>query len=281
MALPRMTALAEIVWSPAEQKDWSKFRERLNQQFKRFNLMDVSYSKGSWKVDILPSMENGVFKVILDSEQPDYPIHYTLDGTEPNEQSQLYKEPLSISQSATINAGIFADGKLKEYATKKELLFHKGLGKIGTLTTPPSKNYYANGVISLTDGMKGSNNFRDGYWMGFEGTDLDFDLDLGQEIQINSINVSFFQNTGAWIFMPLKVQFTIFDKDHKQLVTSEQVPETTTEAKGSVIEDISSPFENIMGRYLKVHAENMKICPAWHEGAGNKAWIFTDEIVIN
>ncbi len=281
MALPRMTALAEVVWSPSDQRNWNNFRERLKLQFKRFDLMGVSYSKGSWKVDIIPSMEKGVFEVVLESEQPDYPIHYTLDGTEPTNQSPVYKEPLTISQSAMINAGIFADGKLKEYATKKELLFHKGLGKIGTLTAPPSKNYYANGVISLTDGMKGSNNFRDGYWMGFEGSDLDFYLDLGKEVQINSINVSFFQNTGSWIFMPIKVIFVIFDNNHNQIAIVEQIPETTIEAKGSVIEDISSPFDNIMGRYIKVHAENMKTCPAWHEGAGNKAWIFTDEVVIN
>ncbi len=77
--------------------------------------MKVNYSKGSWKVDILPSMDNGVFKVILESEQPDYNIHFTIDGSDPSNNSPLYKEPLQISQSAMIKAGIFVDGKLKEY----------------------------------------------------------------------------------------------------------------------------------------------------------------------
>jgi hexosaminidase len=281
MALPRMTALSEVVWSPVESRNWDRFRERLKKQFERFDRMKVNYSRGSWMVEIKPSLENDVFKVVLESEQPDFPIHYTLDGTEPTEQSPAYQEPLTISQTAAITAGIFVDGKLKEYANKKELLFHKGMGKTGKLVNQPGRNYSANGAISLTDGLKGSGNFRDGYWLGFEGNDLDFELDLTQELPIESIGVTFFQNTGSWIFMPLKVQFIIYDRDHNQVALKEMIPETTLEAKGSVIEDISGTFDNVTGRFVKIHAINMKTCPEWHEGAGSKAWIFTDEVVIN
>jgi hexosaminidase len=280
MSVPRMTALAEVVWSQAENKNWTDFRVRLNKQFERFDLLGVNYSIGSWKVDIQPAMDKGVFKVILESEQPDYFIHFTTDGSDPTAQSTIYKEPLIINNSTTIKAGLFVEGKLKEYFTEKEILFHKGMGKLGTLTEQPGKNYYANGVVSFTDGLRGTDNFRDGYWMGFEGTDLDFELDLQTEVSINSIGVSFYQNTGSWIFMPLKVHFVIYDKDHKQVAVTEKIPETTLEAKGTVIEEIISEFENINGRYIKVHAVNMKTCPSWHEGAGSRAWIFADEIVV-
>ncbi|MBT5057023.1 MAG: hypothetical protein HOM68_10835, partial [Gemmatimonadetes bacterium] len=33
-------------------------------------------------------------------------------------------------------------------------------------------------------------------------------------------------------------------------------------------------------RYVKVLLRNRKACPPWHGGAGGKAWVFTDEIVI-
>jgi hypothetical protein len=33
-------------------------------------------------------------------------------------------------------------------------------------------------------------------------------------------------------------------------------------------------------RYVRVHAINLGICPEWHRGAGHKAWVFADEIVI-
>ena len=43
MALPRMTALAEVLWTKAELKNWQDFRRRLKQQMKRFDQMGVNY----------------------------------------------------------------------------------------------------------------------------------------------------------------------------------------------------------------------------------------------
>jgi hexosaminidase len=45
MALPRMCALAEVVWTPAELKDWDDFRERLDHLTKRLDAMGVNYRK--------------------------------------------------------------------------------------------------------------------------------------------------------------------------------------------------------------------------------------------
>ena len=33
-------------------------------------------------------------------------------------------------------------------------------------------------------------------------------------------------------------------------------------------------------RYIKVIAKNQGVCPDWHVGEGQPAWIFADEIVI-
>jgi hexosaminidase len=45
MAYPRATALAEVVWSPAEDKDWEDFLERLQAHFKRLDILDVNYAR--------------------------------------------------------------------------------------------------------------------------------------------------------------------------------------------------------------------------------------------
>jgi len=54
MALPRMTALAEVLWSPRNLLDWDYFLLRLQNQFSRFDRMNVNYSAGSGKVDLIP-----------------------------------------------------------------------------------------------------------------------------------------------------------------------------------------------------------------------------------
>jgi hexosaminidase len=45
MAFPRMTALAEVVWSPRDRKDFADFRRRLEVHVKRLDGMQVNYRK--------------------------------------------------------------------------------------------------------------------------------------------------------------------------------------------------------------------------------------------
>ncbi|MCB9850847.1 MAG: beta-N-acetylhexosaminidase [Phycisphaerales bacterium] len=45
MAFPRACALAEVLWSPAEARDWSAFQERLGVHLKRLDAMSVNYRK--------------------------------------------------------------------------------------------------------------------------------------------------------------------------------------------------------------------------------------------
>jgi hexosaminidase len=42
---PRMSALSEVLWSPKEVRSWERFEPRLQQQFKRYDLWKVHYSK--------------------------------------------------------------------------------------------------------------------------------------------------------------------------------------------------------------------------------------------
>ncbi|WP_242091935.1 beta-N-acetylhexosaminidase [Aestuariivivens sediminicola] len=47
MILPRMTALAEVVWSPKEQKDWDDFYTRLQHFTHIYDAMGLNYAKHS------------------------------------------------------------------------------------------------------------------------------------------------------------------------------------------------------------------------------------------
>jgi hexosaminidase len=45
MAYPRLSALAEVLWTPKEQKDFADFRSRLDAHLKRLDALDVNYRK--------------------------------------------------------------------------------------------------------------------------------------------------------------------------------------------------------------------------------------------
>jgi len=43
---------------------------------------------------------------------------------------------------------------------------------------------------------------------------------------------------------------------------------------------LGEEYPGVNARYVRVKAVNMGKCPQWHKGAGNKAWLFADEISI-
>lgn len=45
MVFPRMSALAEIVWSPKEVKNWENFKERMPKQYRRYDFRDINYAQ--------------------------------------------------------------------------------------------------------------------------------------------------------------------------------------------------------------------------------------------
>jgi hexosaminidase len=58
MAYPRLTALAEVAWSPKEIRSWDTFKPRLDVHLQRLTLLDVNYRPlgepdppiaGTWK----------------------------------------------------------------------------------------------------------------------------------------------------------------------------------------------------------------------------------------
>lgn len=45
MVFPRISALAEVMWTPREQKNWNHFTERMQKQFRRYHYRKVNYAK--------------------------------------------------------------------------------------------------------------------------------------------------------------------------------------------------------------------------------------------
>ncbi|MCF6170717.1 MAG: glycoside hydrolase family 20 protein [Bacteroidales bacterium] len=283
MAVPRMTALAEVAWSPASERNWDDFRKRLNTQFKRFDYMGVNYSKGSWKVDIQPqlSKDGKQFTIVLETEQTGYPVYYTLDGSDPDTASLLYEKPIVIDQTATIKAGIFKDGKLKERYAEKSFLYHKALGKPAWLKIQPNPRYGGNGAQTLVDGMTGSRKHNDGYWLGFKGDDLDLTVDLKQTTLVHRVAVNFYQRQASWIFLPVEVKIEVLN-DRREVVASKILkPQAKPDAEGTLIETFRAVFQDVKGSAIRITAKNIGTCPPWHRGAGQPAWMFADEVIVN
>jgi hexosaminidase len=51
MVFPRISALAEIVWSPKEGKNWNEFKSRMPKQLRRYEQRGINYAKVSFDID--------------------------------------------------------------------------------------------------------------------------------------------------------------------------------------------------------------------------------------
>jgi len=283
MALPRMIALAEVVWSPKKERNWNDFRLRIEDQYKRLDLMKINYSKGSFKADINTSWDenDNTVKISIGSEQLNIPVYYTLDGNDPTTSSILYTEPFKINKNVYLKAGLFKDGKLQEKLTEMPVIFHNAIGKPVKYLQPYSYRYPASGENALTDGLRGSTSHRDGLWQGFLGNDLEVIIDLGKEIPIKSVSTTFLQNQRSWIFLPSLVEFSLSPDGKKWHSINEQRNTVSQKEEKAIIQPFSQAFrETTMARFIKIKADNIGVCPSWHEGAGESCWMFLDEIVV-
>ena len=152
-------------------------------------------------------------------------------------------------------------------------------GKEVRLLNPCSEKYAAGGPGALTNGLHGPNDYHCN-WLGFEAEDLDAIIDLGKVAAFSSVTVGFLQQWYAWIWLPLHVDIDVStDGKNYTLVSSvaNTVPDTTA---GVFSKRFTAELGRQNARYIRVSALSRKTCPDWHIGAGQKAWIFVDEITV-
>ncbi|GAB4135312.1 MAG: hypothetical protein Fur0041_09260 [Bacteroidia bacterium] len=223
---------------------------------------------------------NGQMKIELSSFQQGADIWYQLN----EETAQKYSSPVIIKENTTIKTWATVNVASSYIAPSSDTVsasFYKSPGwRMMRIVYPYAPQYAAGGDQALIDGLKGTENFRTGLWQGYEGEDLDVWIDLGRTMEIDSVNISFLQDENSWIFLPGNLILDITDQPYveKEVIIANaprQMPDHNIlqVQKRSISQKRS-------GRYIHLKAESIKTCPKTHPGAGNKAWLFADEIEI-
>ncbi len=105
-------------------------------------------------------------------------------------------------------------------------------------------------------------------------------IDLGKPEKISKLTMGFLQDINSWVFMPLNVEFFLSD-DGKTFKKAGLAENTVAENDWNTqTKDFTVNFKPQQTRFIKVIAKNRAVCPDWHKGAGNPAWVFADEVVI-
>jgi predicted alpha-1,2-mannosidase len=196
-----------------------------------------------------------------------------------------YKKPFYIHQSQEITGYFFKHpyriGE-QEVVYKSTARFHKIPNHWNIqIQSIPHAQYTAGGSDALIDGMYGKTEWRMGRWMGFQGQDLEAVITLNEDKEITELGSNYLQDQLPWIMMPKEViYYTSQDNvnytevGRVQSSTSDKDINVTTK---SYIYTLEKP---IKAKYIKVKAVQYGPLPNWHISAGEKSYIFADEIWV-
>jgi len=158
---------------------------------------------------------------------------------------------------------------------------HAAVGGAIRLLAPPSPKYPGKGGATLLDGERGTFDFHDGRWLGFEGADFEAVIDLGRPAAVAKAAVGFLEEQTSWIFLPVRVEIAVSADDARYDVVA-AFDEATVPAGGPRVKDYAAAIpKGAPVRYVRFRAKSVGTCPSWHAGAGGKAWMFADEIAID
>lgn len=233
---------------------------------------------------VMPKLE---FESTFFNEEMSVQIPYNLADTKiyyqlGEEDAQLFEaDELLLTTSTKLT--VFAKKEGWEDSPIAEQVFIKiqtNALKSTTLKHEPKGSYKAKGIKTLFDLTKGSENFRDGNWLGFNGDDLVADVALSESQALETVYISTMDDTGSWIFPPTELE--VWGGPSADQLTKLQslsiTPPDGPEPKHMKIHQLAFQIQDL--KYLRIVAKNYGNLPAWHPGKDTPAWLFIDEIAF-
>jgi predicted alpha-1,2-mannosidase len=144
----------------------------------------------------------------------------------------------------------------------------------------PNAQYTAGGADALIDGRRGAEDWRNGGWHGYEGTDVALTLDLGSPTPVTRAGLSLLQDIRSWIVMPptVRVETSVDGRTFASAgsISSDLAPDVY----GVIPRDMAIDLDGAPIRALRLVAVGAGPMPAWHPGAGGPSFVFVDEIIV-
>ena len=118
MLYPRLLAVAELTWTPADRKDYASFERRLDNQLVRLDEHHIHYHIPLPEGPMADRVAIVGPDTLSFSNSRNLPMVYTLDGSEPAVHSKRYSAPIVVYGNQTIRiATLLSSGKMSRVRT--------------------------------------------------------------------------------------------------------------------------------------------------------------------
>ena len=218
-----------------------------------------------------------VAEVRLTSANPDVQLSYAL-----NEETddRAYTSPFQVSTFTEVHLTLEAPGTPAEHMSVTVPLSQATLTH-ASFATPYHAKYAASGDGTVLDGEYGSLAFRDHKYLGFDGKDVEFTVDLGEVMSVGSVTPHFLVSVDDGIHAPLSAEaWTSTDGDDWNRLGTAANPEGSRHGDpyhlSLVVEGDARE-----ARFVRVVVGSPKVISNEYLFGGTDAWIFIDEVLVD
>lgn len=278
MAYSRMIALSETLWRGNDNKlEYSDFLKRYTDHVNHWEKSGVNIANHTLDLNyIIAKSDNGKLFIKL----KDRIANATIKVTSPRETRLLgveeTKYQIDGSGKYTFTA---SNGGREGRPSIVDVKWHKAMGCEIALKNEPNQAYPGYGALSLINGIRGSQEKYSGNeWLGFSGESMDATLNFDSTIDIESIQVSTFNSPGQWIYPPKSIDVWV------KTITKDEFEKVDIQEKLDNVKHKIHSQELMLNKKdvvaIRVLAMDHGVIAEGNQGAGNRAWLFIDEIVV-
>lgn len=282
MALPRLCALAEVLWTGKNKPGYNNFSLRLRQHFNLLDKLNIHYATSIFNVGFQTQPIKDYIQVELATTYKKGAIQYTIDGSDPAVNGIKYDsmKKIRIGGPVKLKAIYLEDGKVLGKELTQDFIYHQGVAKKISSTFPPSKHYGYGGLQTLQNGIVGQLPWVSNEWLGWSGQSPEINIDMAKTDRIHEIQISALKEESSWIYLPVHIEVKA-SQDGKTYfpVKNISTQEILSQYNQDKIIKVACEPKDI--RYLKLNFVCAPKIPQGNPGEGEEAWLFLSEIVIN
>jgi len=149
--------------------------------------------------------------------------------------------------------------------------------------TDASRDYPGGGAAGILSGHRADASNHRALWMGFHGTDFSIIIDLGKTLRVENVVIGMLTNIPLGIFPASDVRVSAGITREALRLCGQQSGSADVAANTAspARNDVSIKTSGVKARFVQIDALSVGKLPAWHPAAGQKAWLFIDNVLVN
>ena len=209
-------------------------------------------------------------------------IRYTKDGSEPDSiKSAIFKGNETVNENAIIKARAYKPGWISSDLLEVSFLKNTYTPDSLVYLTKPNERYRDERNKLLIDREKGLADFRSGTWVAFRENRMECLLVFSNAVNVQSVGLSGLVDVGSFIMPPASVEVWGGDDPGRLKLLGRIKPQQPEKQVPSLTKNFECTFKPVQVKYVKVVADPVAKLPSWHQGKGQKGWVFVDEVLVN